>query len=416
VGKTRQVIIGNSAAGLSAIKGIRKVDRVCPIILISVESCNAYSPVLTTYYLKGRISKEDFFIVDSDFYRSQGIKTVFGRKVIEVDPLEQKVRLDNGIDIMYDNLLIATGASPINLGSSGNGLDNVFSLRTIESAEGIFECAKTAKEVVLIGAGLISLQTGDALSKEGVKLTIIEQARQILPETVDDDCAAIVQKELESCGISILLGEKVKGIRRRGNKAIVTSHRGKELAADMVVVGIGVRPNIELVKNSGIKIDRGIWVDDTMRTNINNIFAAGDVSQGENLVTGRKEVLPNWINACRQGRIAGLNMAGSQWKYEGGLRETVTTIFGLTIVAIGLSRALNDGQRELLCCDSVGKVYRKIVLANNKIVGCVLMGSVKDAGILKHLISNRGDLLSWKERIVAFPLDLRQLLPSIAGC
>ena len=189
----RQVIIGNSAAGLSAIKAIRQVDLSCPITLISAENYIAYSPVLLTYYLKGNISREDLFVVDSDFYELNRVITKFGSEAVAVDPFKQTVHLKDRAKVEYDNLLIATGASPI-IPSISQELDNVFSLRTIKDAEKILKCAKTAKEIIIVGAGLIGLQVADALLREQVKLTIIEWARQVFPESIDADCAALSKK------------------------------------------------------------------------------------------------------------------------------------------------------------------------------------------------------------------------------
>jgi NAD(P)H-nitrite reductase large subunit len=412
----RQVIIGNSAAGLSAIRAIREIDSVCPITLISAENCNAYSPVSLTYYLNGRIQRESLFIVGTEFYKMNNVETLLGSRALEVDHLRRTVRLENGREVKYDNLLIATGASPIGLPVSGDGLDNVLSLRTIKDAEKISQCLRTAKEVILIGAGLISLQVSDGLFKEGVKFTILEWARQVLPEIADIDSATIIQKEIESRGISVFLRRKIKEVRRRGKKAIVISDSGEELMADMVVVGIGVRPNIQLVNNIGIKVKRGILVDEMMQTNIKNIFAAGDVSEGENLVTGKNEVLLNWSNACKQGRIAGLNMAGREQRYEGGLAENITTIFGLTLATVGLVHAAKgNGVEELKFYNPKKKSYRKIFLAGERVVGAVLIGSTNDAGILKNFIRIKKDISPWKNTIARTPLDMRKLLLSLTS-
>lgn len=416
MGKAKQVIIGNSVAALSAIKAIREVDCFCPITLISAERCNAYSPILLTYYLKGKIPREDLFIVDSDFYRLNGIRTKFGSKVLAVEPTKQTIHLESGKKVEYDNLLIATGASPVSLGSSRDGLADVLSLRTIENAEQIAERAKMAKEVIISGGGLVGLQIVDALFREGVKFTILASSRQVLSQNVDADCAAIVQKELEAYGISILFGRNIREIKKKGQKAIVVSDSGEEWTADMVIVGKGVRPNIGLVNSSGIKVNRGILVDELMRTNIDNIFAAGDVSEGENLVTGKREVLPTWSNACKQGRIAGLNMAGYEQRYEGGLRETITTLFGLTIAAVGLSKApKGKGVEELRFSDPDRRSYRKILFANNKIVGAVLLGKTRDAGMLKSFIRSRKDISPWKRALATSPLDIRKLFLAVAS-
>ena len=157
-------------------------------------------------------------------------------------------------------------------------------------------------------------------------------------------------------------------------------------------------------------------MDEQIRTNIENIFAAGDVSEGENLVTGKREILPTWSNACRQGRIAGLNMAGFQQRYEGGLRETITTVFGLTIAAVGLPKAPEeDGLMELQFSDPESKVYRKVLLADNRIVGAVLLNRTKDAGILGSLIRNGKDISLWKEGLAKTPFDMKKRLLSVTS-
>ena len=406
----RQVIVGNSAAALSAIKAIREVDSSCPITLISRERYNAYSPVLLTYYLRGSLSRDDLFIVDSDFYKTMRVETILGSRAIAVDPSQQTVHLENGKIVEHDNLLIATGASPIGLDSPGNSAGNVFSVRTVEDAEGILSCAKTAKSVVVIGGGLIGLQVSDALFKEVGRLTIMEWSGQLLPESIDAKCAGIIQREIESRGISVILGRKVARINKKGKKAVVISDSGEEVTADLVVISIGLRPNIQLVRNSGIEVNRGILVDEQMRTNVKNIFAAGDVSEGENLVTGKKEVLPTWTNACRQGRIAGLNMAGYEQRYEGGIRETIATLFGLTIAAIGKAKTSKDDETELHFYDPDRMSYRKILIANDRIVGAVLLSKTVDVGILGNLIRNRRNILPWKEEIAKVPLDMRKVL------
>ncbi len=415
MGKVRQVIIGNSGAALAAIRAIREVDDLSSITVISDQKYTSYSPVLLTYYLSGRISWEDLFIAGGDFYNKNEVKTRFGSRAIAVDTSRQIVSLQNDERVEYDHLLIATGASPIGLHHSEAELNNVFCLRTIEDAQRILERTRTAKEVVVVGGGLIGLQTVEALSRKGFKLTLVEWSKQLLPEMVDVGCASIIQKEIESHGITVLLGRKVEGIRELGAKSIIVVDSGEELTADMVIVGIGLKPNVEMLKSSGIEVNRGILVDEFMRTNVRNVFAAGDVSEGKNLVTGRAEVLPNWSNACSQGRVAGLNMAGCEQKYE-GMSEAVTDIFGLITVSIGLHQTVEgDGLEELCFCDLKRKRYRKLWFAKNRMVGAVLLGGVQDAGMLKNLIRNKRDLSDWAGEAFRTPLDMRKLLLPVAG-
>jgi len=410
--KVRQVILGNSAGGLNAIKAIREVDKSCLITIISAENCNAYSPVLLSYYLKGEISRGSLFIVDSSFYRMNNIETKFGIRAIGVDVSRQAVQLENGTEVEYDNLLVATGASPVNLVGPEEKLDNVFVLRTIGDTERILECAKIAKEVVLIGCGLVNLEILDALFREGVRFTLVELTRQVLYGSVDADCAAIIKKEIESHGISVLLGERVTGISKRGKKAIVTLGSSQELVADMVIVGIGVRPNTQFLSNSGVKVNRGILVNELMQTNIHNIFAAGDVCEGKELTTGKREILPNWFNACEQGRIAGSNMAGNQQRYEGGLRDTIVTIFGLTVASVGLPEASDSNVTEMVFSGTDKRTYRKILLADNRVVGITLLGRTREAGLLRNLLRKRQDISLWKQKLLKNELDIRELLPA----
>lgn len=398
---------------MSAIKAIREVDRLCPITLISAERYHAYSPVALTYYLKGMISREGLFIVNGDFYRVHDVKTILGNEATRIDPSLQTIHLKNGEGVEYDNLLIATGASPTSLEISGDGPSNVFSVRTIEDAESILKYTMVSREIIVVGAGLIGLQVSDALHREKNKLTIVEWSGQVLPELIDYDCAAIIQKEIESHGILVLLGQKVKRIEKRGKKAVVVSDSGEEIKADMVIVGIGFKPNIHLVNNSGIMVNRGILVNEQMRTCINNIFAAGDVSEGKNLVTSKNEILPTWSNACRQGRIAGVNMAGCEQSYEGGLRETITTMFGFTVAAIGIAKVSKDIDIEELSSFNPDTMsYRKILLADNRVVGAILLGRTGDAGILSSLIRNRKNISLWEGEIARTPLNMRKLLIS----
>jgi NAD(P)H-nitrite reductase large subunit len=323
--------------------------------------------------------------------------------------------LENSEQVEYDHLLIATGASPLSIHRPEDKFNHVFCLRTLEDGQRILEGTKTAREIVVVGGGLIGLQTVEALSRKGMKLTLVEWSQQLLPEMADAGCASIIQREMESHEIAVILGRKVVEIREVGEKAILVLDSGEELIADMVIVGIGLKPNIEMLKNSGIKVNRGILIDEFMRTNIRDVFAAGDVSEGKNIVTGRTEVLPNWSNACGQGRIAGLNMAGCEQKYE-GIGEAITEIFGLIMVSIGLHKAEEgDGIKEVSFSNPERKRYRKLWLSNGRIVGAVLLGTVQDAGILKNLIRNKKDISAWAGEISRNPMDMRKVLASIAG-
>ena len=404
--ETKQVIIGNSAAGLSAVKAIRKRGCSSPVTLISAENCSAYSPVLTTYYIAHKIDRDSLFIADDRFYRDYDVRRKLGRRAVGIDPAKQVVYLEDDTTVEYDNLLIATGASaksPDNMEADAS--EYVSTLRTIEDAEKIIRLSKDAKEVVVVGAGLVSLQAANAIFKEGRKVTFVVGSKQILSQNIDAECAAIIQRRLESRGVFFLFGRDVRAIKREGNKAYVVTSLGEELLADLVVVGKGVKPNTELVVNSKVEVNEGILVDESMRTNIRNIFAAGDVAEGKDSISGKTESIANWPNACAQGEIAGLNMAGYPARCKVQFKESVTTVFGLAVASIGLPKTKNGNFEELKYIEPKREIYRKFLLDSNRIIGAVLLGKIQDAGVIRNCIENRIDISPWKDRIARVPLD-----------
>lgn len=411
--KIRQVIVGNSAAGINAIRAIRESNHPCDIVLVSAENCNAYSPVLITHYVAGEIPREQMFIVDSHFYEENEVETIFGDKAVGLEPSKQIVHLESGRKVTYDNLLIATGASPRSLPGEAIEAGNVVSVWTLRDAEKLSELAKRGREVIVIGGGLIGLQVADALCKDGVQLTILESLEQILSRNADADCAKIIQYEMESRGVSTLCSVNVTRIENRGEKAIVILDSDQELAADIVIINIGVEANIGWLEGSGIRLNRGVLVDEFMRATFGNIFAAGDVTEVRNVITGQADVLPGWGAACIQGRVAGANMVGQSETYPGGLMENITTLFGLPLAAVG-SVTTTDGfsTEEIKLSDYQRRIYRKILLSGNRIIGAILLGMAEDAGVLRNLILNRVDVSAWKDEIGKTPMELRNLFVS----
>jgi nitrite reductase (NADH) large subunit len=407
MGVKKQVIIGNSAAGLSAISAIRRIDSSCPITVISAENYMAYSPVLLTYYIAQEIGRDDLFIADDRFYREHDVKTIFGNRAVGIDPAQQTVYLEDDTRLKYDNLLIATGALAKHLSGEGANLPGILTLRTIEDAEKLTRFSKRAQEIVILGAGQISLQVANALSllKKGIKLTFVVGSSHLLSQNVDADCAAIIQRRLESQGVLFLFGRNARSFKEKGNKIWIVTDKGEDLATDLVVVGKGVTPNVDLVKGTGVKVNEGIIVDEHMRTNVENIFAAGDVAEAIHLISGKRQIIATWSNACIQGRIAGLNMAGYPERSNGGLNENITSIFGLTVATIGSAKSADGNLEELKYADDKREIYRKFLLADNRIVGAILLNKIGDAGIVRSLIKNRTDITPWKERMAKAQLN-----------
>jgi len=205
----------------------------------------AYSPVLLTYCIAQKISRDDLFITDGRFYRECNVKTIFGNRAVGIDTAQQIVYLEDDTRLEYDNLLIATGASVKYTSGVGADLPGILTLRTIEDAERIIRFGKGAQEIVILGAGQISLQVTNALSllKKGVKLTFVVGSSHLLSQNVDDGCATILQKRLESQGVSFLFGRNAESFKEKNNQVWIFTDRGEDLAPDLVVVGKGIKAN-----------------------------------------------------------------------------------------------------------------------------------------------------------------------------
>jgi nitrite reductase (NADH) large subunit len=387
--RQRQLIIGNSAAALNAVKAIRENNSTDPITLVSAERHYAYSPVLLPYYVSKKIKRPALFLADERFYQQNGVELILGNPATRVDPQDRQVTLANDDILEYDNLLIATGSSPKELGIPGEELAGVFTLKTVDDADKLVKAGAAMKDVVILGGGLIGLQAANALYREGRNIKIIIGSKQPLSRNVDPSCAENVCQGIRECGMTILFETYAESIEKAKSKLRVTLSSGRNLQADAVVIGKGVRANMQLVAESEIEVNYGVLVDETMRTNVPNVFAAGDVAEGLNLITGQRQVIATWPNACSQGRTAGINMAGGMDKNE-GLSSNICGFLGSAIASVGITNPENGDFEEVVADEPAKGRYRKLVWnKNNELVGAVLMGTVADIGVITTLIRNR---------------------------
>lgn len=385
----RILILGNSAAAIAAVNAIRDHGGEQPITMVSNEDCTAYSPVLTTHYLSGEMPESALYFCDVGYYRERGISCHFGTAAVDLDTAAQRVTLDDGTRLAYDKLLIATGASAKRV----IGLDpaiaaDIHYLRTIEDARRIHQVALGASHVVMMGAGLVSMQVAGAVARPDLRVTCVVASRQILSQNIDATCAGLLREHIErSANIEFLFGANVTAIARANGGYRVCLDSGAELQADLLVAGKGVTPNISFVDGTQIAVDDGILIDDHLRAGIENVWAAGDVAQGRNRVSGAVELVANWIDACEQGTAAGANMAGETLTFAGSVAENITTLFGVQVASIGINRSREgDGLREVIHLDEPRGVYRRLLLRGGVMVGATLLRDTADVGILRGAI------------------------------
>jgi NAD(P)H-nitrite reductase large subunit len=402
------LILGNSAAAISAVRAIRAHGGEQRITIVSREECSAYAPVLTSYYLRGRIPEEHLGLCDMSYWLDWRVTCRFGRTAVVLDTEAQRVTLDDDSSLDYDSLLIATGASPKHLGGLDPEIDcEICYLRTIADARRIKERADRARHVVIIGAGLVGLQVASAVARPDLKLTCVVASQRILSQNIDSECAALLREHVErSANIEFLFGSSVTEIARTHGGYRLCLDSGEELNADAVIAGKGVDSNMDFVDWSQIDVDRGIFVDEQMRTSVPNVYAAGDLAQETNSTTGRSELITNWPSACEQGRIAGVNMAGGSIAFEGSLAENSITLFGVPVVSIGIVRACQEGPkaREVRYLDETLGVYRRLFLHDEQLVGAVLLRETEDASVLRSAIVNATQLSCPSDAALRHPL------------
>lgn len=410
------VIIGNSAAAIGAVEGIRQVDPAGRITVISDEPYHTYSRPLISYWLAGKVNEDKMVYRDKNFYEVNNVTPVLGIKAAKVDFAGKSVELADGTTIPYDKLLIATGGKSIIPPMEGLEKKGVFSFLKFDDVKEIKKFTNSEKKkVVVIGAGLIGLKAAEALNKFGVDVTVVELANRILPAILDEQAGAMVQDYLEKQGVKFELNTTVSKITGDDKVNGVVLQNGAEITCDMLVIAIGVQPNTDLVKDSDIQVNRGIVVNEKLETSVKGVYAAGDVSEGFDIIYGTNRVLPLLPNAYMQGEVAGRNMAGTETVFAGGLAMNAIGFGELPMLTAGIIKPDTDDFEVLTDSHPENKSYRKVILKDGCIVGYICLNKVDRAGIMTGLIKDKVDVTAFKDKLLCsdfgyidFPGDFRK--------
>ena len=386
------LIIGNGIAANSAAESIRKTDAQGKIIMFSRENYNFYYIPGLPEYLAGEKELRNMTIHNDQWYLDNNIDLYLDTEVTGVDPSGKTITTGNDKKFTYDKLLIATGGYSFVPPIEGTENEGVFSLRTLDDANRIRKKAVTSRELVLIGGGLLGLEAGNGLRKSGLKVTVVEFFPRLLPRQMDVSGAAILQKQMEEMGFTFYLGAKTGSITREDGRLSVNLESGENISTDMVLISAGVRPETTLAKSLGLEIDRGLKVDDLMRTGIEDIYAAGD------LIEHRGRFYGIWTASMEQGRIAGANMAGKKEQYNGTVLANTLKVVGVDLTAAGDIDA--DGKLESIIAESQEKkIYRKLVIKDNIVEGAILFGDIRGSEEILNAIKTKKDISSVKANI-----------------
>lgn len=402
--KTEYVIIGNSVAGVNCIEGIREEDKEGNITVISEEELYNYSRPLISYYLSGRVAKDSLAFRSMDFYRDNRVKLLLNTRAERIDTGRKQVITDKG-KIRFDKLLISTGGKPFipEIEGLSEDIQGVFTFMTLSDAEHIKSYIEqnNIKKGVILGGGLIGIKCAEGLVEKDIQVSIIEMADRLLSTTLDKQGAELIEKALkEKKQCEVITQDTIRRIESKKNalfKVILSS--GREIETSLLVVAVGVKPDIQVIKDTPIMYNKGIIVDEYMRTNISETYAAGDVAEGKDMITEKYSVIAIWPVAARQGKVAGMNMAGGNVIYDGLFPMNSIDIAGVPVISFGITNPLKVDRYEIIKRID-DNCYKKIVLERNRIVGCIFIGRIERSGIFLGLIRNKIEVSNFKDELL----------------
>lgn len=412
----RYIIVGGSAAAISAVEAIRSVDQKSQIDLFSDEATPLFSRVLLPYYIAEELSKALLNFRSPDFFEITNVTPHLGVRVREISASSKTIQTEDGNTYPYDRILIATGGKAIIPPIPGIDKQGVSTLKTMADAERIYNLSGT--KAVVIGAGSVGVEASISLTRRGMKVSLLEQLGHVLPTVFDEEAAVIIRKRIEDLGVEVITGEKALKFTGNGHvTSVITDTR--ELECNLVVVAVGIRPDVELAQKAGAAIGSsgGLRVDRQMMTSLPDIYAAGDVAETYDIARDTGFVNAIWPCAFEQGHIAGLNMAGLKTEYPGSYRKnSIGNFIGIPAISMGVTHAdacttcgPEDELREIK--RRTKETYRKLILRNGRIIGAIFVGQTQKAGLISILLKKKIDVAEFIPLLMSSSLNFIDLLP-----
>lgn len=400
------VIIGNSAAGVGALEGIRKNDRTSSAAIISSETHHTYSRPLISYLLLGKTDRERMKYRADSFYEDNYADFFPGETAVSVDPDAHTVTAESGKVFSYKKLICATGSSPFVPPFAGlETVDRKFTFMSLDDADSLAASIGESTRVLIIGAGLIGLKCAEGIAARVKSVTVVDLAPRVLSSILTEDAAETVRKHIESAAdVEVHLGTSVKEFR--GDTAVLDD--GEEIGFDVLVLAVGVRANTSLLAAAGAKTERGISVDRGMRTTLPDIYAAGDAVQGYDSSVGTERVLALLPSAYAEGECAGVNASGGDMTLDCEIPMNSIGFFGLHMMTAGAY----DGEKTVV---GSGESMRTFFIKDGTLRGYIILGDVAGAGIYTSLIREKTpletldlDSLFREPTLAAFPKSYRK--------
>lgn len=419
------VIIGNGIAGVTAAEILRAEDSAADITVVADDPFPVYYRPALKDYLAGRVREDKLWARPNSFYSTQRIRFL-AERVVGIQAGQHSLRLQNGQQLEYARLLLANGARANRLTCPGADLPGVTTLRTVADYQEVVARLDTMRRVVVSGSGTLALETIETLRHRGYNVTHLLRRNTLWSEVLDATASDLVLQQERRDGVDVRLEDEIAEITgKNGRVSGIVTTGGAHIACDMVIVAIGIDPIIDFIKASGIPCGRGVKVDEAMRTSAPDIYAAGDVLETTDALTGRTRVIGQWYPAVQQGRAAAYSMLGlldSSHPFRSSAFYNATFLYGLDFASVGLTQMAGDGkQYQELVADPQARTYRKVLLKNGIPVGALSLGDRKGTLALKRAIDHKVNLTPVLPRLFASDfklpdwLDQQGVPPALLG-
>jgi nitrite reductase (NADH) large subunit len=393
--RKKLVLVGNGMAGVRALEELLKLaPEAYDITVFGAEPYGNYNRILLSPVLAGEKRIDEIMLNDEAWYAANGITLHKGKTVVEIDRAARRVVADDGTVAVYDRLLLATGSVPIVLPVPGHDLEGVVTFRDIRDVDRMLEIAATHRRAVVIGGGLLGLEAANGLRRQGMEVTVLHLMETLMERQLDGTAAGMLRASLEATGLRFLMPARTEAILGNGRVRAVHLADGTEIAADLVVMAVGIRPNTELAEHAGLYCERGVVVNDTLQTYDPCIYALGECVQHRSTTYGLVAPLFEQAKVCAN-HLAGLGY----WRYEGSQTSTKLKVTGIDLFSAG-NYLGDDSTDEIYFKDLSGGVYKKLVLHDNRIVGAVLYGDTVDGSWYFQLMRERADVSDLRDHLL----------------
>jgi len=399
------VIVGSGVAGVTASRILRVNNPKAKISIYTDENHLFYPRPRLYEVLSGEASPREIYMFSEQWYEKRGIIVHLNKKVTGVETAQKQLTLEDHSRINYDKVLLANGAHPFIPPIKGVEKTGVFALRSIRDALSIREYAKKTRKTIIIGGGLLGLEFAASLRKLGQQVEVVEIFPRLLPRQLDQDGAEIFKERIETRDIKIVLGVRTEEILGKKTVSGISLDNGKELDGNLVLISAGVRSNTDLAAEAGIRVEKGVVVDQYLQTSVNDVYAAGDVAEFEGRVYG---IIPA---ALEQARISAINMVeGEKQVYNGTIPAAMLKIVGIDLTSMGLVNPEAPQYEEIKKVNKEKGVYKKLVLEQGTIVGAILLGDRTGATWIKQLMDQKRDVTKYGNSLLDDDFDYRKIL------